>query len=236
MKDEGGVVNVKVKVKVNESLVTGGWWRVTGNEQPSPRYPSPHQALDRGRKKAEGLKMNPVRSAPASFTLVEILVVISIIGLLAGLSIPAVGGAMNAARKAKVSAMANQIRTAVTQFNTEYGYFPTNGITSGTGSTASGLALVLAGLDTNANPRQIVFLEVPQDFTLNTAGNLSNRGIVTPRGFYKAGQSNLFVSVDHNYDGLVTVTNDTSQTNIRASVAVWFVDPKDSRKTVGTWK
>lgn len=224
---------MNVKVKVNESLVTGGWRRVTRNEKPATRHRD--RALDRGREKGEGFRVRKAFRAVPAFTLVEILVVISIIGLLAGLSIPAVGGAMNAARKAKVSAMAQQIRTAITQFNTEYGYFPTNGITAGSGRTSAGLALVLAGLDTNANPRQIVFLEVPVDFTTNASGNVSN-GIVTPRGFYKTGQSNLFVAVDHNYDGMVTVTNGTTQTNIRGSVAVWFIDPKDSKKTIGTWK
>ena len=179
------------------------------------------------------MMMRPQRSL--GFSLVEILVVVSIIGLLAGLSIPAVGGALASARKAKVSAMAHQIRSALVQFNTEYGYFPTNGFLNGVGRTGPGLALVLVGLDTNANPRQIGFLEIPQDFTTNELGNVSN-GIVTPRGFYKIGQSNLFVSVDHNYDGMVTVTNGTAQTNIRASVAVWFIDPKDPTKTIGTWK
>jgi len=194
------------------------------------------QPLDRGKRKGDiGLmKFAPARSN--GFTLVEILVVVSIIGLLAGLSIPAVGGGLNAARKAKVSAMAHQIRTSLTQFNTEYGYFPTNGLdSSGVGSTSNSLALVLAGLDTNNNPRSIVFLEVPQDFTKDASGNVSN-GIVTPKGFYKNGQTNFFVSVDHNYDGLVTVTNGKTATNIRASAAVWFIDPKDSSKTIGTWK
>ena len=184
--------------------------------------------------------MKSPRPGSRSFTLVEILVVIAIIGLLAGIAVPTVGGALASARKAKVAAMAQQIRTAMSQFNTEYGFFPTNGFNNGAGSTGPTLALILAGDSsaqaTNANPRRIVFLEVPPEFTFDAAGNLSNRGIVTPKGFYKAGQSNLFVAVDHNYDGMITVTNDGRSTNIRASVAVWFLDPKSTNKTVGTWK
>ena len=180
--------------------------------------------------------MNRAVPGIRSFTLVEILVVVSIIGLLAGLSIPAVGGALNAARKAKVSAMAQQVRSAILQFNTEYGYYPTNGLANEMGNTGTNLILVLAGLATNDNPRAVAFLEVPQDFTFNNANNLSNRGLVTPRGFYKSGQSNLTVAVDTNYDGMISVTNDGRSTNIRATVAVWFVDPKAANKTVGTWK
>ena len=178
------------------------------------------------------------RPGSRSFTLVEILVVVSIIGLLAGLSIPAVGGALASARKAKVAAMAHQVRTAIVQFNTEYGFYPTNGMNAaGIGNTATNLALILTGQNTNDNPRRIAFLEVPNDFTFNNAGNLSNRGLVTPRGFYKSGQSNLSVSVDSDYNGEITVTNDGVSTILRgASVAVWFVDPKAANKTVGTWK
>jgi hypothetical protein len=65
---------------------------------------------------------------------------------------------------------------------------------------------------------------------------VSNRGIVTPRGFYKSGQSNFSVAVDHNYDGEISVTNDGRATNLKATTAVWFVDPKAANKTVGTWK
>ena len=180
------------------------------------------------------------RPGSRSFTLVEILVVVSIIGLLAGLSIPAVGGALRSARKAKATAMMHQIRTALASFQAEYGYFPTNGFTSGIGNTGPTLALILTA-DTNsassvaANPRRIPFLEVPADFTFGGSANLSNRGIVTPSGLYKSGQSNFSVAVDHDYNGAVA-TNTTGQQNIRTTVAVWMVDPADARKVIGTWK
>jgi len=188
-----------------------------------------------------------------SFTLVEILVVVAIIGLLAGLSVPAVGGALASARKAKTMTMAHQIRTAISQFNMEYGYFPTNGgaggfnSSTGIGSTDTGLALVLSGSTNDAraltnNPRAIAFLEVPNGFTRVSAGNLSNGGIMTPANLYRSGprrgqQPNFSVAVDVDYDGRVNVTNNTTVSNVSGSVHVWIRDPNDSeRKTSGTWK
>ena len=120
------------------------------------------------------------------------------------------------------------------QFQTEYGFFPTNGLTAGAGTTGADFALVLTGSasSTNDNPRRIAFLEVPNDFTQGGSGNVTNGGIVTPKGFYKSGQSNLSVAVDHDYDGQVTAGGQT----LNATVAVWFNDPKLSNKVIGTWQ
>lgn len=209
-----------------------------GKREEVPVARNEDRALDGSAGEGEGLAMNPRPSGIRSFTLVEILVVISIIGLLAGLALPAIGGALATARKTKATAMAQQIRTAITQFNTEYGYFPTNGFSSGTGTTGPDLTLILIGgsssAATNANPRRVVFLEVPTDFTSNN--NVSN-GIFTPRNLYSSGTNRgrqvLFnVAVDHDYNGQVSVPGNTA---LNASVAVWFTDNR-STNAVGTWR
>jgi prepilin-type N-terminal cleavage/methylation domain-containing protein len=186
--------------------------------------------------------MNHMRLGIRSFTLVEILVVVSIIGLLAGLAIPAVGGALSSAKRAKVTSMANQIRIAVTQFYTEYGFYPTNKDfdQQGVGRTTAEFSLILTGDSNNSvalsqNPRRLAFLEVPTDFTSNNS--VATRGILTPVGYLKGNaRSNFFVSVDHDYNGQVRVINNGVATNYDATVHVWFQDNRDSKKTVGTWK
>lgn len=204
-----------------------------------------NEGLDRAGRNEDVDPMKKIRGGRPSFTLIEILVVVSIIGLLAGISIPAVGGALAAARKAKAVTMANQIRTALIQFNTEYGFFPTNNMSAqGIGSTDATLGLILTGSSaaTNDNPRQIVFLEVPAEFTLGGAGIVTNGGIQTPKNLYNRGsikgkQFSFAVAVDTDYDSRVWVTNGTSVTNISGSCHVWIRDPSDpDRKTVGTWK
>ena len=57
--------------------------------------------------------------APPSFTLVELLVVVSIIGLLAGLAIPAVQGGLTAARKAESVNQLKQLGTLAVAYTAE---------------------------------------------------------------------------------------------------------------------
>jgi prepilin-type N-terminal cleavage/methylation domain-containing protein len=176
-----------------------------------------------------------VRNIPnpkqASFTLVELLVVVSIIGLLAGLGFPAVNGALKAGKKAEVSSMAEQIKTALNAFYSEYSAYPTN---------AEGLVFSNTSKEffdgictTNAtcgNSRGIVFLEVSPKFT-------NSDGIVTPTGF-AGSRSNFFVLIDINNAGFVNPSKVSSvtNTNVPSSVAVWVMDPSITNKPVGTFK
>lgn len=113
---------------------------------------------------------------PKAFTLVEILVVISIIGLLAGLAFPAIQGAMNTAKKGKAKAEMQSIITALKAYQNEYGRMPDSAALGSNvegdgdswfgGLASQNLCWMLSGDNYGQqNPRQIVFLELPATST-----------------------------------------------------------------------
>ncbi|NCY22630.1 type II secretion system protein [bacterium] len=165
------------------------------------------------------------------FTLVEILVVVSIIGLLLGLSFPAVTGAIQTGKKTEVAAVAESIKTAISAFYAEYSSYPTN--TSGQIFTNTD-ANFLTALGTNGtnfgNSRGISFLEIPIKFT-------NQNGIVTPKGFYAGNrQSNFMISIDLQQAGTVTNRVGSSNYVVPASISVWVTDPKNPNKPLGTFR
>ena len=161
--------------------------------------------------------------------------VISIIGMLAGLGLPAINGAIKAGKKAEVAAMAESIKTAVNAFYAEYSAYPSNTA----GKTDKTFLDLMSTTNTNGgNSRGIAFLEVPPKFTNGVATD-GDLGLVTPKGYGKK-MTNFFVLIDSNGLGYVnpSQSSGTSVTNqnVASSVAVWADDPTTKGKAVGTFK
>lgn len=67
---------------------------------------------------------NPIMKKKNAFTLVELLIVISIIAVMAGLLMPAIAGARNKAKRSTSKTFMVQLAGAIDQFKTEYGFYP----------------------------------------------------------------------------------------------------------------
>ena len=144
-----------------------------------------------------------------SFTLIEILVVITIISILMGILIPAVSKGMDKARKQKALTAIKTMHMAIKQYETTYGFLPFTGF--GVDTTASdtdytNLLTTLAGTDAASNPRQIKFLQLDKSNEYNDSWG--NR---------------LQVALDLDYDGDVdgSAIDTTSPDPLNTTVAVW---------------
>lgn len=99
----------------------------------------------------------------SAFTLIEMLIVITIIGILAGLLTTAVAAAMRKARETRASAEARQVATAWERYYAEYSVWPSGlGGTEGSAfDVAENCTNMLSGADVpaNANPKKICFFQ-----------------------------------------------------------------------------
>lgn len=148
----------------------------------------------------------------AAFTLVELLVVISIIVILAGLSFPAVNGALDSAKKTHAKSNAVQIAAAVSAYDMEYGKLPTNS----TGRVDADFMKILTGADTTYNSRSNVFLEA-QAWKKGKGGTNSV-------GYCDPWSSNTPYSIaldNDNYDN--SINAGTNSQSLRKKVGVWNV-------------
>ncbi|MCR6656705.1 MAG: prepilin-type N-terminal cleavage/methylation domain-containing protein [Opitutus sp.] len=118
-----------------------------------------------------------------AFTLIELLTVIAIIGILAGILIPTVSGVRNSAKKAETKVRFSQWAAAMEQFKQEYGYYPavttnnlldpTKFLAALTGRDYTGTAL--SGPALNGNTKAISFYSISEsEFAKDAAGNAVN--------------------------------------------------------------
>lgn len=152
----------------------------------------------------------PKSKTSAAFTLVELLVVISIIAILAGLSFPAVSGAMDSAKKTQAKSNAVQIATAVTAYEMEYGKLP-----AFTGTTVD---KTLVDILTTNNSRGIVFLEAQA--WKKGKGGTNSVGYCDPWDSTKP----YAIALDTDYDNKVAVSTNGGASGselIMKKVGVW---------------
>lgn len=87
----------------------------------------------------------PIRSATGGFTLLEMILVVSIIALLLGVAINKMGGALDFGKEVRVKADIQSLSTALRMYNAQNGFYPT---------TEQGLKALVAQPTTDPRPRQ----------------------------------------------------------------------------------
>lgn len=188
---------------------------------------------------------NMRRSSISGFTLIELLVVIAIIGILAGLLLPALGGAREAAKKARAGVLVNSLGLSLKSYYNEYGYWPNNsgGTLAETADLTSAqnqdLYLMLTGTDTwiggtaGGNPRKIVFLDVKSaDLglvdTSYVKASSGSTNLVNPWG------NSLRVRIDYTGDNSVTAPFGSG--TVPGGFAIWTVGGRNNSITNTNWK
>lgn len=205
------------------------------------------------------MKMNCERGG--GFTLVELLIVITIIGILIGIAVPTLSGVLQQAKKVEARAFMSSMQQAVLNYRTEYNDWPPfmRGAgnadfkleSAGHWTDFFGTMTARSGygdLD-NQNRRRIKFLDVPVKY-LREGGNLT-----TPPS--NPLNATLFVDpwdrfytmwIDADYDGVLNglpdiTTGSASGFSIPGEVAVWSAateSPAPSsaeiRRSVATWR
>jgi prepilin-type N-terminal cleavage/methylation domain-containing protein len=169
----------------------------------------------------------------AAFTLLELMVVIALVVVLAGLLFPAVQSVLDRAKKVQAKNDLTQIVTAVNAFYTEYGRYPTDQTTDATatygGSTSSKVLFdELRAKTASFNARQIIFISPPEDSTQTSP----NGKIGSDGQFHDPWGTAYGISIDADYDNQVPnpYATDTGAgpVKIRQGVLAWSVG-KDAK-------
>jgi prepilin-type N-terminal cleavage/methylation domain-containing protein len=153
-----------------------------------------------------------------AFTLIELLTVIAIIGILAGILIPTVSGVRNTAKKAETKVRFSQWAAAMEQYRQEYGYYPA--VTSSNLLAPTPFLAALTGRDylgepftanaLNGNTKSVAFYSVSEsEFVKDATGAATNE---LTDAF---GNSEIVILTDVDGNGVIK-GNELVQKNVRS--------------------
>ncbi len=204
--------------------------------------------------KTQNSKLN---TSLRAFTLLELLIVISVIAILMGLLFPAIGGVKKATKINRAKMDITQIAGGLRSYYNEYGTWPAiNNSTPVTDKNLTAdqlknLYLTLSGNDfyldgtPGSNPRRIVFTEFKSDIlkpvsTTLTAGVYpplltgATTNLVDPWG------ASYMIAFDADADNKTYIYGDTAATpsttypQVVAPVAIWSAGPDKKLKICTT--
>lgn len=160
------------------------------------------------------MKTRSPRRGNAGFTLVELLVVISIIVVLAAMSFGAANLAINKAKKLQTTNDATSLKMALTAYYDSYNKFPDFGMAGDEartdGQSGTELLTILLGKEEVGgemqNPKQVQFLTAKANKNKAKGGlvyNNNGSGSI-PEGFYDAWGNPFYIKIDDDFDGEIT--------------------------------
>jgi prepilin-type N-terminal cleavage/methylation domain-containing protein len=184
--------------------------------------------MDMRKKTSNAKHRTPIVESGQAFTLMELLVVITIIAILMGLLFPVFQGVQNQAKKAQTKNDLVQIVMAANAYYTEYGKYPVVTDDTPIANTADlfytlrAIASGTVNANDAANSRKIVFLEIPDAKNQNQPRS----GIKVSDGqWYDPWGTSYKIAIDGTYDSAVAnpygSTGGAGSDPVRAGVISW---------------
>jgi prepilin-type N-terminal cleavage/methylation domain-containing protein len=173
----------------------------------------------------------------AAFTLIELLIVITILAVLMGFLFPVFTGVQDRASKVQTKNDLTQIVTAINAYYTEYGNYPlvVADTIYGPGGTSNGALFneLRATSGATQNPRKIVFISPPD--AKDPGSPRSGIGTTTGAGqLFDPWGTPYNITLDGNYDDLISnpygANNGAGSDPIRQGVIAWS---RGQDKTLG---
>lgn len=162
---------------------------------PPTALPESRQTLRPPQRSAASLY--PERSS--GFTLMELLVTISIIALLAAILLPTINTVIARSEKAEARAEVHAIATSIQAYYNEYSKLPISSGHGGSdvnlqGNSSKATLKALMGYDVDMNPREIPFLKSQTEVVTGNEGE-----------FLDPWDNQYGIVIDASYDGKVTM-------------------------------